>query len=107
MEPIERAPEGIETLLGKWLGGAELRQGIALARVFFRQASLVILVEPTSSMDSWTEHDWLDRFRHAADIILALDRRQVVESNTYAELVSMGVAHASSWAAQMREIGRG
>src|SRR5665213_2602775 len=50
-----------EAILGKWFGGAELSGGewlrIALARAFFRQASLVILDESTSSMDSWAEQD--------------------------------------------------
>jgi ATP-binding cassette subfamily B protein len=126
-EPIERLPGGLEALLGKWFGGAELSGGewqrIALARAFFRQASLVILDEPTSSMDSWAEQDWLGRFRALtagrtalmithrfttamhADIIHVLDKGRVVESGTHAELVSLGGAYAGSWAAQMREIG--
>ena len=59
--PIERLPGGFEALLGKWFGGAELSGGewqrVALARAFFRRASLVILDEPTSSMDSWAEQE--------------------------------------------------
>ncbi|MBP1711179.1 MAG: transporter related protein, partial [Deltaproteobacteria bacterium] len=38
-------------------------QRLALARAFLRQAQLIILDEPTSSMDSWAEADWLARFR--------------------------------------------
>jgi ATP-binding cassette subfamily B protein len=127
LEPIERLPGGFEALLGKWFGGAELSGGewqrIALARAFFRRASLVILDEPTSSMDSWAEQDWLGRFRTLtagrtalmithrfttamhADIIHVLDKGRVVESGTHGELVALGGAYASSWAAQMREIG--
>jgi ATP-binding cassette subfamily B protein len=127
LEPIERLPGEFEALLGKWFGGAELSGGewqrIALARAFFRRASLVILDEPTSSMDSWAEQDWLGRFRALtagrtalmithrfttamhADIIHVLDKGRVVESGTHGELVALGGAYASSWAAQMREIG--
>ena len=127
LEPIERLPGGFEALLGKWFGGAELSGGewqrIALARAFFRQASLVILDEPTSSMDSWAEQDWLGRFRTLtagrtalmithrfttamyADIIHVLDKGRVIESGTHAELVALGGAYATSWASQMREIG--
>ncbi len=126
LEPIERLQSGFETVLGKWFGGAELSGGewqrIALARAFFRQASLVILDEPTSVMDSWAEQDWLNRFRTLvegrtalmithrfttamhADIIHVLDKGRVVESGTHAELVALGGAYAASWAAQMREV---
>ena len=127
LEPIGRLPDGFEALLGKLFGGAELSGGewqrIALARAFFRQASLVILDEPTSSMDSWAEQDWLGRFRTLtegktalmithrfttamhADIIHVLDKGRVIESGTHEELVALGGAYATSWAAQMREIG--
>lgn len=127
LEPIERLEGGFAALLGKWFGGAELSVGewqrVALARAFFRQASLVILDEPTSAMDSWAEQDWLSRFRTLtagttalmithrfttamhADMIHVLDKGRVVESGTHQELVAMGGSYAHSWAAQMREIG--
>lgn len=125
-EPIARLDEGFDQMLGKWFGGAELSGGewqrIALARAFFRQASLIILDEPTSAMDSWAEQDWLGRFHNLtegrtalmithrfttamhADIIHVLDKGRVIESGTHAELVSRGGTYAHSWAAQMREI---
>ena len=128
LEPIERLEGGFEAILGKWFGGAELSGGewqrIALARAFFRQASLVILDEPTSSMDSWAEQDWLGRFSALtegktalmithrfttamhADLIHVLDKGRVLESGTHKELVALGGAYASSWAAQMQEIGK-
>lgn len=126
LEPIERLQGGFEAVLGKWFGGAELSGGewqrIALARAFFRRASLVILDEPTSAMDSWAEQDWLSRFRALAagktalmithrfttamhaDIIHVMDKGRVLESGTHAQLVALGGAYAASWAAQMREI---
>ena len=126
LEPVERLPHGLDSLLGKWFGGAELSGGewqrIALARAFFRQAPVVILDEPTSSMDSWAEQDWLGRFRSLtrgktglmithrfttamhADVIHLLDKGKVVESGTHAMLVALGGAYAVSWAAQMQEL---
>lgn len=123
---VESLPEQFETVLGKRFGRAELSggewQGIALARAFFRQASLIVLDEPTSAMDSWAEQDWLGRFRALtegrtalmithrfttamhADIIHVLDKGRVVESGTHSELVERGGEYAASWSAQMREI---
>ncbi len=129
MEPIERLQGGFDAVLGKWFGGAELSSGewqrIALARAFYRRASLVILDEPTSAMDSWAEQDWLSRFRTLtagktalmithrfttamhADIIHVLDKGRVVESGNHAQLIARGGAYARSWTAQMQEIARG
>lgn len=125
-EPINRLEGRLDALLGKWFGGAELSGGewqrIALARAFFRQASLVVLDEPTSAMDSWAEQDWLSRFRALtegrtalmithrfttamhADIIHVLDRGRIVESGSHAQLVALGGPYANSWTAQMQEI---
>ena len=123
---VERLPRGYETLLGRWFeGGIELSGGewqrIALARSFFRRASLVILDEPTSAMDSWTENEWLSRFRAMvdgqtalvithrfttamrADIIHVLDKGIVVESGSHAELLAAGGRYATSWRAQMEQ----
>lgn len=127
--PIERLQDGLDTILGKWFGGAELSGGewqrVALARAFFRDAALVILDEPTSAMDSWAEQDWLNRFRTLvegrtalmithrfttamhADIIHVMDQGRVVESGTHPQLVALGGFYATSWAAQMREIDAG
>jgi ABC-type multidrug transport system fused ATPase/permease subunit len=38
-----------------------------------------------------------------ADIIHVFDKGRVVESGTHTELVALGRAYASFWAAQMRE----
>jgi ATP-binding cassette subfamily B protein len=54
---ISRLPQGYETLVGERgmrLSGGE-RQRLALARAFLKDAPLLILDEPTSSVDSRTE----------------------------------------------------
>jgi ATP-binding cassette subfamily B protein len=123
--PIDRLSKGYETVLGKWFGGAELSVGewqrVALARAFLRQASLVILDEPTSAMDSWAEADWLARFREfvagktaiiithrfttamQADVIHVMDRGCIIESGNHAELLALNGRYAQSWQQQMQE----
>jgi ATP-binding cassette subfamily B protein len=124
-EPAARLPRGYDTLLSKWFaGGAELSVGewqrVALARAFFRDASIVLLDEPTSAMDSWAEAEWLDRFRTLvegrtalivthrfttamrADVIHVMHAGALVESGTHAELLARGGRYATSWRAQMR-----
>jgi ATP-binding cassette subfamily B protein len=125
--PIERLPHGYETMLGKWFGGAELSVGewqrVALARAFLRQASLVVLDEPTSAMDSWAEADWLARFREfvqgrttiiithrfttalQADVIHVMADGRIAERGTHAELLALNGRYATSWHQQMRDSG--
>lgn len=57
---IEKLPRGYETYLGpQFFGGSDLSTGqwqrVALARAFFRDAELVILDEPTASLDPRAE----------------------------------------------------
>lgn len=57
---IEALPEGLSTRLGRsFLRGTQLSGGqwqkLALARVFYRDADLVVLDEPTSALDALAE----------------------------------------------------
>ncbi|NOX60438.1 MAG: ABC transporter ATP-binding protein [Chloroflexi bacterium] len=118
-ESIRRLPREYETVLGKWFGGAELSGGewqrLALARAFLRRASIIILDEPTSAMDSWAEADWLARFRRlvagrtaliithrfttamVADIIHVMDQGRIIESGTHQTLLKFNGRYAESW----------
>ena len=121
---ITELPQKYDTLLGKWfVSGAELSGGqwqrVALARAYYRQSPIIVLDEPTSYMDSWSEADWFDRFREVAadktsiiithrftiamraDIIHVVDNGKIIESGTHHELVKANGFYAQSWNAQM------
>ena len=124
-ELISSLPHGYDTHLGKWFTrGTELSGGewqrIALARAYLRQAPIMVLDEPTSAMDSWSEGDWFDRLRRLAqgrtaivithrftiamraDIIHVMNDGQIVESGSHHELLARNGLYAQSWAAQMQ-----
>ena len=126
-EVVERLPRGYDTMLGKWfVEGTELSVGewkrIALARTFYRQAPVFLLDEPTSSMDSWAEAEWMDRFSTQtrgqtsviithrfttamrADIIHVMHNGQIVESGSHEELLDREGEYARSWRQQVGEI---
>lgn len=124
--PIGKLPQGYDSVLGKWFGGAELSVGewqrVALARAFLRNAAIIALDEPTSAMDSWAESDWLGRFRELtgghtalmithrfttamhADMIHVMQDGRVTESGTHDQLIAAGGHYAQSWQLQMREM---
>jgi ATP-binding cassette, subfamily B, bacterial len=123
---IERLPNQYETSIGErgvQLSGGE-RQRIAVARAFLKNAPILILDEPTSSIDSRTEGvilDALDRLmlgrttfiiahrlstvRHA-DQILVLDHGAIVERGTHHELMRHGTYYRQLYDTQMRDAAR-
>jgi ATP-binding cassette subfamily B protein len=129
-ELIERLPAGYETLLGRsFTGGTELSVGewqrIAMARSYFRRSGLIVLDEPTSSMDSWAEAQWFERFHRLAagataviithrltiarraDEIHVMEQGRIVESGSHDALLAMGGRYAGSWANQVMGEGTG
>jgi ABC-type multidrug transport system fused ATPase/permease subunit len=123
---ISGLPQGYETQLGErgaQLSGGE-RQRICVARAFLKDAPVLILDEPTSSIDSKTEGVILDALddlmegrtsfmiahrlstvRHA-DQILVMKDGQIVERGTHEELVGGGGVYSQLHVAQTRERGR-
>ena len=128
VEIVERLPNGYVQLLGRWFeNGTELSAGewqrIALARAFLRPAPIIVLDEPTSSMDPWAEADWLNRFRRLAagrtalvithrfttariaDTVCVMAGGRIVESGAHSALIAAAGPYAQGWAAQTAETG--
>jgi ATP-binding cassette subfamily B protein len=120
---IAALPDGYATALGErgaQISGGE-RQRICVARAFLRDAPILILDEPTSSIDSKTEGVILDSLedlmegrtsfmiahrlstvRHADQILVMHDGR-VAERGTHQELVGLGGVYSQLHEAQTRE----
>jgi ATP-binding cassette subfamily B protein len=113
-------PKGYETEVGQRgvsVSGGE-RQRIAIARTFLKDSPVLILDEPTSSIDSRTEVVILDALERLiagrttfiiahrlstlrrAETILVLDHGRVVEVGTHAELVLRGGLYAELYRLQ-------
>lgn len=107
---VSQMPKGYEQMLGRRFdSGAELSAGqwqkIALARAYMREAQLVILDEPTASLDARAEFEVFQRFTELtaermavlishrfstvrmADRILVLEDGAILEQGTHDDLV--------------------
>jgi ATP-binding cassette subfamily B protein len=100
---IEDLPSGYDTMLGRWFHeGHELSLGqwqkIALARAFMRNAEILVLDEPTASVDARTEYEIFQNFKaltegkmailisHRFSTVRMADRIAVIEQGRIAEL---------------------
>jgi ATP-binding cassette, subfamily B, bacterial len=111
---ITALPQGYKTVLGERgakISGGE-RQRIAMARAFLKDAPVLILDEPTSSIDSRTEAVILDALEllmegrttlivahrlstlRRADRIVVINRGEVVEQGTHDMLLANGGLYA-------------
>ena len=120
---IEELPQGYETLLGReFEGGRELSggqwQSLAIARLYLRDADLLVLDEPTSALDPLAEvqvyHQFLELSRNKtvllishrlgsarlADRVLFLKGGRIIEEGTHDELVKAGGAYSELFAMQ-------
>jgi ATP-binding cassette, subfamily B, bacterial len=121
---IDELPERYETQLGRWFAdGRELSGGqwqkIALSRAFMRRdADILILDEPTASMDAEAEVRIFDRFRdltrdqialvishrfstvRMADHIVVLNGGHIVEQGSHQDLMEQNGIYARLFSLQ-------
>ena len=110
---IDKLPERYHTQLGRWFNnGQELSGGewqrIALARAFMRAgADILVLDEPTASMDAQTEAEIFDHFQsltadkiailishrfstvRRAELIVVMDEGEIIERGSHEDLVEL------------------
>jgi ATP-binding cassette subfamily B protein len=122
---IRALPQGYETILGKrFEHGEELSIGewqkVALARAFMRDAQIIVLDEPTSSMDAKAEYEVFQSFRQLvsgrtailishrfstvrmADRIYVLKQGNVIEGGSHEELIKRRGVYADLFEKQAR-----
>jgi ABC-type multidrug transport system fused ATPase/permease subunit len=126
----ELQPSGLDTLLGRQWGGAELSGGqwqkLALARALFRENPLLVVFdEPTAAIDAAAEHEMFAAFAaearsgeaagrvtllishrfstvRMADAIAVLDKGRLKEFGTHMALMAKGGLYAELFELQAR-----
>jgi ATP-binding cassette subfamily B protein len=126
-EFIMALPQGYETVLGE--SGVDLsggqRQRLALARALLLQPPILILDDPTASVDARTENEIVSALREAlagrtafvvsgrlsllrrADLILVLEGGRLTQTGTHAELVHRPGPYHETALLQIMDLGEG
>lgn len=124
-EFVQSLPAGLDTPLGRlFQGGRPLSGGqwqrLALARLYFRDASVLVFDEPTAALDAQAEFETIQALRaeaagritliishrfstvRLADTIVMLEGGQITESGSHEALLSRGGRYAQLYELQAR-----
>lgn len=117
---ISQLPDGYQTIVGERgyrLSGGE-KQRLALARVLLKNPRIMILDEATSHLDSESEALIQEALEHlyanrtsiviahrlstilSADLILVMDKGEIIERGSHAELLALGGLYAHLYETQ-------
>ena len=122
---VGELPQGFDTQLGKlFQGGRNLSGGqwqrLALARLYYRNASMLIFDEPTAALDANAEFEVVEALRahsseritviishrfstvRLADFIVVLENGRVKEQGTHEELLELDGKYAGMYRLQAR-----
>jgi ATP-binding cassette subfamily B protein len=120
---VARLPAGLDTTLGRrFADGEQLSVGqwqkIALARALVAGAGVLVLDEPTASIDARAEVEIFERLREVAtgattvliahrfatvrmaDHILVIDKGRIIEQGTHEELLALSGQYAAMFTLQ-------
>lgn len=130
LEFINKLPNGLDNHVSNWMEDPRGRKGsglsggqwqrLAMARNFYRRASVMIMDEPTSAIDALAEHRiftklFADRSStviaishrlatiEKADTVYMLEDGQIVEQGTHKELVSLRGRYFRMFESQLGE----
>jgi len=123
---IGELKDGYDTLIGRRFGTVNLSGGqwqqLAVARASARDASLLILDEPTSTLDARSEFELFSRFRELAagrttilishrfstiamaDRIIVMEEGEIVEMGSHDELIAASGKYAALCALHRRQL---
>ncbi len=118
-------PAGFEQMLGRWFAGGQQLSGgqwqrLALARLYYRDGSVLVFDEPTAALDANAEFEVVEGLRaqakdritviishrfstvRLADRIVVLEGGVITEAGSHAELVAQDGTYAALFNLQAR-----
>jgi ATP-binding cassette subfamily B protein len=123
---VQKLPQQYDTMLGRMFGDVDLSGGqwqkIAIARAFARNAPILVLDEPTSSLDPRAEYEIFLLFRKLArqrttiiishrfstvsmaDRIIVMGEGRILEQGSHPDLMRFKGVYAALYTMQSKQM---